>query len=518
MRGVLITVEGVEGSGKTTQCRRLAERLRARGLEVVETSEPDGTPLGGAIRKRFEGDGPRPTPLTQAFLFMAARQQHVAQVIGPALARGAVVLSDRYTDATLAYQGYGQGLDLQTIRDLNVLATGGLMPDLTLLLDLDPGTGMSAHRAAGRSMPSSAWISTSIAGCGRAIWRSPGPTSAGCSSSMPPAIRTACTRRSRAEWTRRSAGGSRGMAPERIAPVSLAEGDLFGGLGHQPQAVEHLRHALASGHVAHAYAFVGPPGSGRQAAALAFATALVHTRCGHRRADGGSCGAGRAPRRASPRAHAAREEPQGRARPSRGWCPRARAAGRSASRRGAGEGLHRGRGREDDPRHPAGLPQDAGGAAGPDGDHPHPGPGGARCPPPCSRAARSCASCPRPRRARWPSCPTDGASRGSARWRCSRRSRRAAATPCSRVGKRWAATARRRRRVVETCWLWYRDLLAAQAQSRAAAGLRRARGGGARPRRRALAGRHRAGPVRLPRSVGWPSWAMSRPASPSKSS
>ena len=150
MRGVLITVEGVEGSGKTTQCRRLAERLRARGLEVVETSEPDGTPLGGAIRKHFEGDGPRPTPLTQAFLFMAARQQHVAQVIGPALARGAVVLSDRYTDATLAYQGYGQGLDLQTIRDLNVLATGGLMPDLTLLLDLDPGTGM--QRIAGRPL------------------------------------------------------------------------------------------------------------------------------------------------------------------------------------------------------------------------------------------------------------------------------------------------------------------------------------------------------------------------------
>lgn len=150
MRGVLITVEGVEGSGKTTQCRWLAERLRARGLEVVETSEPDGTPLGVAIRRHFEGEGPRPTPLTQAFLFMAARQQHVAQVIGPALARGAVVLSDRYTDATLAYQGYGQGLDLQTIGELNALATGGLMPDLTLLLDLDPVAGM--RRIAGRPL------------------------------------------------------------------------------------------------------------------------------------------------------------------------------------------------------------------------------------------------------------------------------------------------------------------------------------------------------------------------------
>ena len=81
---------------------------------------------------------------------MAARQQHVTQVIGPALARGAVVLSDRYTDATLAYQGYGQGLDLQTIGELNALATGGLMPDLTLLLDLDPVAGM--RRIAGRPL------------------------------------------------------------------------------------------------------------------------------------------------------------------------------------------------------------------------------------------------------------------------------------------------------------------------------------------------------------------------------
>ncbi len=149
MRGTLITVEGVEGSGKTTQCRRLASHLRARGLEVVETSEPDGTALGQAVRALFELE-PRPTPLTQAFLFLAARQEHVAQLIRPALIRGAVVISDRYTDATVAYQGYGQGLDLQTIRDLNALATGGLLPDLTVLLDLDPATGM--RRIAGRPL------------------------------------------------------------------------------------------------------------------------------------------------------------------------------------------------------------------------------------------------------------------------------------------------------------------------------------------------------------------------------
>jgi dTMP kinase len=150
MRGVLITFEGVEGSGKSTQCRLLAERLANRGVDVVSTSEPDGTALGTAIRSLFEADGPPPTPLTQTFLFMAARQQHVTQVIRPALERGAVVLSDRYADATMAYQGAGQGLALETIRDLNALATGGVAPDLTLVLDLDPALGMA--RIGGRRL------------------------------------------------------------------------------------------------------------------------------------------------------------------------------------------------------------------------------------------------------------------------------------------------------------------------------------------------------------------------------
>lgn len=142
MRGLFITVEGVEGSGKSTHCRRLGQWLTARGLEAVLTSEPDGTPLGAGIRGLFEKDGAPPTPLTQTFLFMAARQQHVAQVIRPALDRGAVVVSDRYADATLAYQGFGGGMHLETIRDLNVLATDGVMPDLTILLDLDPAEGI----------------------------------------------------------------------------------------------------------------------------------------------------------------------------------------------------------------------------------------------------------------------------------------------------------------------------------------------------------------------------------------
>lgn len=150
MPAVLITVEGVEGSGKSTQGARLEQHLSGRGLQVVRTSEPDGTPLGLRVRALFEAGGPTPTPLTQTFLFMAARQEHVTRVIAPALARGAVVISDRYADATVAYQGYGQGMDVQTIRELNMLATGGVLPDLTLVLDLDPAAGM--RRIRGRAL------------------------------------------------------------------------------------------------------------------------------------------------------------------------------------------------------------------------------------------------------------------------------------------------------------------------------------------------------------------------------
>lgn len=148
MRGVLITVEGIEGSGKTTQCRRLAEWLRGRGYRVTETSEPDGTVLGEVVRAFFEKEKTAPTPLAEVFLFLAARQQHVAEVIRPALERGDVVISDRYADATLAYQGSGRGVDRRLIRELNALATGGLQPDLTLLLDLP--AEVAIKRLAGR--------------------------------------------------------------------------------------------------------------------------------------------------------------------------------------------------------------------------------------------------------------------------------------------------------------------------------------------------------------------------------
>ena len=138
MRGVLITFEGVEGSGKTTQMARLGRWLKQRGYRVELTREPDGTALGAGVRSLFERE---PRPLAQVFLFLAARHQHVAEKIRPWLKRGRLVLCDRYTDATLAYQGYAGGIDPATIRELNVQATGGIGPDLTLLFDLDPAEG-----------------------------------------------------------------------------------------------------------------------------------------------------------------------------------------------------------------------------------------------------------------------------------------------------------------------------------------------------------------------------------------
>jgi len=149
VRGVLITLEGVEGSGKTTQARHLAAFLEGRGRRVRLTREPDGTALGVAVRALFDAEAARPAPLAEMFLFLAARQQHVAQVIRPTLERGEVVISDRYADATVAYQGYGRGVDPQTIRELNLIATGGVLPDLTLVLDLSPAIGI--RRIAGRA-------------------------------------------------------------------------------------------------------------------------------------------------------------------------------------------------------------------------------------------------------------------------------------------------------------------------------------------------------------------------------
>jgi dTMP kinase len=145
-RGRLITVEGVEGAGKSTQVASLRAWLAGRGVSVLTTSEPDGTPLGANLRHVL-GEVDRVSPLTETLLFTASRAEHVRQVVQPALAAGQVVLCDRYVDSTVAYQGYGRGLSLETVGQLNRLATDGLMPDLTLVLDLDVAEGLRRVRA-----------------------------------------------------------------------------------------------------------------------------------------------------------------------------------------------------------------------------------------------------------------------------------------------------------------------------------------------------------------------------------
>lgn len=149
--GVFITFEGIEGSGKTTQCARLAKRLREEGYRVVETREPGGTPLAERIRELLLNPpvAEAIVPECEAFLILAARSQHVAHEIAPALHEGAVVLCDRFADSTLAYQGYARGLDPRRLATLNRIATRGLAPHLTLLFDLPVQAGLARRRRQG---------------------------------------------------------------------------------------------------------------------------------------------------------------------------------------------------------------------------------------------------------------------------------------------------------------------------------------------------------------------------------
>jgi len=142
-RGKLITFEGIDGCGKTTQMRLLGQYLTERGVSVVPTREPGGTELGRKVRSALlDGGAGSVEPLAELLLYAADRAQHVRRVILPALAEGKVVLSDRFYDATTVYQGYARGFDLKLVNQLNELATGGLNPDLTLLFDLDVETGL----------------------------------------------------------------------------------------------------------------------------------------------------------------------------------------------------------------------------------------------------------------------------------------------------------------------------------------------------------------------------------------
>ena len=137
-----IVFEGGDGSGKSTQARSLLRRLRRRGVKVLRTHEPGGTPLGQSLRRLLKSGDPM-TPMSELLLFEAARAQLVWQVIKPYLEEGGVVIADRFTSSTMAYQGYGRGLDRELIERLNREATGGLEPDLTVLLDLPVETALA---------------------------------------------------------------------------------------------------------------------------------------------------------------------------------------------------------------------------------------------------------------------------------------------------------------------------------------------------------------------------------------
>ena len=136
MQGKFITFEGIDGSGKSTQLRMLTGDLRQRGVDLIATHEPGGTPLGRRLREAFLETEETVAPIAELLLFAADRAQHVEFLIKPALAEGRTVISDRYADATFAYQGAGRGFPAETVNEIIQLATGGLKPDLTLFFDI----------------------------------------------------------------------------------------------------------------------------------------------------------------------------------------------------------------------------------------------------------------------------------------------------------------------------------------------------------------------------------------------
>lgn len=147
--GLFLAFEGPEGSGKSSQVARLAERLRAEGIDVLVTREPGGSPAGERIRDVLLDPMLRLDPLGELLLYAAARSQHVVECIAPALAADALVLTDRFSAATVAYQGYGRQLDLSFVHELNARVTLGHRPRLTLLLDIAPEIGLARVAARG---------------------------------------------------------------------------------------------------------------------------------------------------------------------------------------------------------------------------------------------------------------------------------------------------------------------------------------------------------------------------------
>ncbi len=150
MQGAFITFEGIEGSGKSTQIALLRDHLRQQGKTVTLTREPGGTSIGDQLRKVLLDPANKGLdPTAELLLYAASRSQHLREVILPSLAGGRIVLCDRFSDATLAYQGYGRGLSIPVIRELDRIVTAGLRPRLTVLLDIDARTGLG--RARGRN-------------------------------------------------------------------------------------------------------------------------------------------------------------------------------------------------------------------------------------------------------------------------------------------------------------------------------------------------------------------------------
>lgn len=169
---MFITLEGPDGSGKTTAMKRLIDELRERGYPVLATREPGGTVISDQVRQILMSMENRSMyPRTEILLFCSARAQLVEELIRPALAEGTIVISDRYADSTFAYQGYGHGFPLETLRGLLEFATGGLWPDRTFLFDIESETGLSRRKsghADWNRLDDYAWHSTAV--CARVTW------------------------------------------------------------------------------------------------------------------------------------------------------------------------------------------------------------------------------------------------------------------------------------------------------------------------------------------------------------
>ncbi|MCE5313128.1 MAG: dTMP kinase [Nitrospiraceae bacterium] len=147
MKGIFISLEGIEGTGKSTQSKLLAEMLTTAGYEALLTFEPGGTRIGQRIREiLLQPDHKEMSPVAELMLYNAERNQHLHEIVLPALERGAVVITDRYTDSTVAYQGYGREIDIKLLKSIDAISTKGFMPHLTILFDLDVQVGLARNR------------------------------------------------------------------------------------------------------------------------------------------------------------------------------------------------------------------------------------------------------------------------------------------------------------------------------------------------------------------------------------